>query len=337
MVKSLLAVALLASGVAPSPIALPGGDGAIGFDDLRYSEEMHRLLVPAGRTGRLDLVDTRAGAIRSIRAFRSSGSRSRGHEDGTTSADVGQGSIFAIDRTDKILAVIDPASGRIAARAPLEAGPDYVRWNGVVSEVWVTEPGRQVIETFRVERGAAPRLTRTGTISVPGGPEALAVDPARRRAYTNTFRNETVAIDVDARTVTARWPNECRGARGIDLDAARGLAFVGCEEGKVVSLDVARDGRVAGVARTGKGVDGIAYGARLGHLYVPAGDSANLAVIGVGARGELELLGTVATAPGAHCVATDDAAGVYVCNPAEGRLLVFRDPYPASAGARPAR
>jgi len=36
------------------------------------------------------------------------------------------------------------------------------------------------------------------------------------------------------------------------------------------------------------------------------------------------------TAPDAHCVATDDSGSAYVCDPGKGRLLVFRDPYPAT-------
>ncbi|HET7754521.1 MAG TPA: hypothetical protein VFK85_11485 [Anaeromyxobacteraceae bacterium] len=90
-------------------------------------------------------------------------------------------------------------------------------------------------------------------------------------------------------------------------------------------------GRIAARAPLEAGPDYVRWNGAVGEV------STNLAVVGVGARGQLELLGAIATAPGAHCVATDDAAGVYVCDPTEGRLLVFRDPYPASAGARPAR
>jgi hypothetical protein len=325
-----LASVLVATSVAPSSLDLPGGEGGIGFDDLRFSTELHELLVPAGRTGRLDLVEPGTGAIASVEGFGGSASPTRGHEDGTTSADAGQGWVFAIDRTEKVLAVVDPRRGTIVARASLGGGPDYVRWVGAVGEVWVTEPGRKAIERFRFAPGSPPRLARAGTIPVPGGPESLVVDASARRAYTNTFHDETVAIDVDAHAVAARWTNHCRGARGLELDAARGLLFVGCDEGKAVALDVAHGGRTAGIAKAGDGVDGIAYSAQLGHLYVPAAESADLTVLGVGGRGELERLGTIATAPGAHCAAADDRGNVYVCDPRKGRLLVFHDPYAAS-------
>src|SRR6187200_1920565 len=54
-----------------STIALPGGEGGIGFDDLRYSPRLRRVLVPAGRTGAVDLVDLATGEVEAIRGFSS--------------------------------------------------------------------------------------------------------------------------------------------------------------------------------------------------------------------------------------------------------------------------
>jgi hypothetical protein len=311
-----------------SPLALPGGGGPIGFDDLRYSAELHAVLVPAGRTGRLDLVDPRNQAVAEIGGFSESRPGGRGHGEGTTSADSGEGFVFASDRTQRIVAVTDPASRRIVASAKLAGGPDYVRWVGSTREVWVTEPGRKVIETFRLDGTSPPRLTGTGTIEVPDGPEALEIDPVRGRAYTNTWHDSTVAIDLASRRIVGRWQNGCKGSRGLALDVQRGFLFVGCDEGKAVLLDAGHDGKVLGQAKAGNGVDGIAFGARLSHLYVPAGEAADLTVVGVGSGGSLEVLGKVPAAPDAHCVTADDLGNVWVCDPTRGRLLTFRDPFP---------
>ena len=35
----------------PEPLAIPGGQGGVGFDDLVFSESLHRVLVPGGRIG----------------------------------------------------------------------------------------------------------------------------------------------------------------------------------------------------------------------------------------------------------------------------------------------
>ena len=42
---------------AQTSIEIPGGSAGIGFDDLRFAPASGRVLVPAGRTGVLALVD----------------------------------------------------------------------------------------------------------------------------------------------------------------------------------------------------------------------------------------------------------------------------------------
>ena len=238
--------------------------------------------------------------------------------------------ILASDRNERALVVIDPGSKRIVARVKLGAAPDYVRWVAPLKEVWVTEPGAKTIETFRLDGKAPPKLVLAGTIPVADGPESLEIDEPRRRAYANTWHDATVAIDLGSRAIVSQWKNGCQGARGLVVDAARGLAFVGCTEGAAVALDVEHGGKVVGRAPAGKRVDVIAFSGKLSHLYVPGAEAATLTVVGVGARGELSVLGNVATAPDAHCVAADDQGNAYICDPAKGRLLVFRDPYPGS-------
>lgn len=323
------ALAALLVAAAPASLPLPGGEGGVGLDDLRFSRELGRVVVPAGRTGRLDLIDPRTRSITSIEGFGRTAASTHGHEDGTTSADAGGGFVFAIDRTDRMLAAVDPRALRIVARAKLGGGPDYVRWVEATSEVWVTEPGREAIEIFRFEPAPTPSLASTGTIRIPGGPESLVVDSGGR-AYTNTFREHTMVVDVRSRAVTARWTNGCVRARGIALDAARGLVFVGCDEGKAVALDSAHGGKTVGSAGTGGGVDSIAYGPRLSHLYVPAGDTATLTIIAVGEAGRLQALGTAPAAAGTHCVAADDQGNVFLCDPRGGRVLVVADPFGSS-------
>jgi hypothetical protein len=84
---------------------------------------------------------------------------------------------------------------------------------------------------------------------------------------------------------------------------------------------------MVGSAKAGEGVDIIAFSASLSHLYVPGGKAGNMTVLSVGDRGELTVLGTVATADDAHCVAADGNGNAYVCDPGKGRLLIFQDRY----------
>ncbi|HYQ81437.1 MAG TPA: hypothetical protein VEP68_08045, partial [Anaeromyxobacteraceae bacterium] len=220
------------------------------------------------------------------------------------------------------LVAIDPASRRILSRTPLAGVPDYVRWVEPRREVWVTEPGREAIEVFRLATGG--RLERASSVRVPDGPESLVIDPARGRAYTNTWHGESLAVGLASRSVEARWPNGCRGSRGIALDAGRGLVFVGCEEGRAVALDLEAGGAVAGQVETGAGVDLIDWAPAGSRLYLAAGDAGELDVVAVEGRGALRLVERLPTAPGAHCVAADGRGDAWVCDPARGRLLAFR-------------
>ncbi len=318
------------SAAKPTPLALPGGAGGIGFDDLRLARGLGRLLIPAGRTGNLDLIDPATDAVTPIGGFRAEASSAGGHDFGVTSADEGEGYLFATDRTAQRLEVVDPAAGKIVGGAKLGSGPDYVRYVAPTREIWVTEPDRQRIEIFRLGApGKPPAPVHEAFLMVPAGPESLVIDPDRGRAYANRWSGTTVALDLRARAEVARWPNGCKGSRGLALDGARGYLFGGCAEGKAVALDV-RNGYPLGDLATGAGVDIIDYDPGLSHLYVPGARSATLTIAGVSARGGLSLLGTVGTAPGAHCVVADGRGRALVCDPGRGRLLVARDPYPAS-------
>src|SRR4051812_30454216 len=144
---------------APTPIALPNTSGRVGFDDLTYSTALGRVLVPAGSTGRLDLIDPSSREVTSVTGF-STESTQGGHRDGTTSADFGGGFIFASDRGRKEVAIVDPKTLKIVGSAKLAGGPDYVRWVEPLKEVWVTEPKGQAIEFFALEPG--PKLTLKG-------------------------------------------------------------------------------------------------------------------------------------------------------------------------------
>lgn len=306
------------------PVALPGGSAGIGFDDLGYSPDLGRVLVPAGRTGNLDLIDPKSLAVTTIAGFSSEAAYGGGHVEGTTSADVAEGRLIAIDRTRRVLVVIDPSTKQIVGSANLASGPDYVRYVTSTHEVWVTEPDAEQIEILSLT-GQAP--AHAGTISIKGGPESLVIDPSGLRAYTHLWNDQTVAVDLNSRSVSAPWSNGCStGSRGIALDTSRGFLFTGCAEGKVTALDV-KSGKLLSTQSIDSGVDVIAYNPQLAHLYAPSASSGALAVVGVSTQGQLSLLGTASTARGAHCVTVDNLGQAWVCDPDHGQLLMVQDSF----------
>ncbi|HEX7004979.1 MAG TPA: hypothetical protein VF168_12410 [Trueperaceae bacterium] len=324
-----MSLVLAQGGPSPLPaIELPAGSGGVGFDDLRYAEDLERVLVPGGQTGLLFLLDPGTGEVTTIGGFEGAQAYRGGHGEGVTSADFGGGMLYAIDRTAQQLDVIDPERGRILAGVDLAAPPDYVRYVAATSELWVTEPDAEQIEVFSAptvdELNPVPKLI----IRVAGGPESLVIDEAGGRAYTHEWAGRTVAIDLASHEIIASWRNGCEGSRGIALDEGLGLLFAGCNEGRVTAMDLSNDGEVVGEVDVGVGVDVIGYDSGLAHLYAPAQESGSMAVVGVTPSGRLEVLARVPVTQGAHCAVADGMGHAWVCDPQGGRLLRYDDTLP---------
>ncbi|HWE27182.1 MAG TPA: hypothetical protein VHB97_04230, partial [Polyangia bacterium] len=241
------------------PLPLADGSGGIGFDDLRYDRALDLLLIPAGRTGNVDLIDPSTGTVTPIPGFTKVARYDSGHGQSVTSVDVGGGYLFATDRNALELSVVDLKMRKIVAQAPLASAPDYVRFVAPTNEVWVTEPGKKRIEVFTLSKATPPVPAHAAFIETPGGPESLAIDSRRHRAYTHEWKNSTMAIDLKTRAIVATWRAGCGDPRGIWIDELRGFLLVGCEDGTATALDVEHDGRVLSTVKSGSGVDIIAY------------------------------------------------------------------------------
>jgi DNA-binding beta-propeller fold protein YncE len=306
-------------GKKPTTIDLPSGKPGIGFDDLNYSPRLKRVLAPAGRSGNLVLVDPASRAVIAIGGFSKGKDFDGGHDFGVTSVD-DTGALLAVaDRTTDELVLVDPAKKAIGAKIKLGGGPDYVRWVAETKELWVTEPDREAIEVFSLDP-----LKSVATIAVKGGPESLVIDHTHARAYTHLWKGSTVAIDLKSRAVGKPIANGCKGSRGIAVDEPRELVFAGCADGTVTAL---HGDKVVASLKPVSGMDIIAYSPAKHHLYLAGAESADSAIVGVGEKGELKLLGKGAGAAGGHCVTTDDAGHAYVCDPKNGRLIEVEDSF----------
>ena len=325
-------------------VSLPGSSGAIGFDDMSYDAGLGKVIVPAGATGNLDLIDPDTLAIKAIPGFSTATpDPTGGHGDGTTSAIAHKGLLFAIDRTNLRLDVVDPAAGEIIKSTALITSPDYIRYVPPTNELWVTEKGASQIEVFSLSNEPAPQPTHTDVISFTKGPEALVIDSKRGLAYTNFAKTgQTVPIDLKTHQLQDPWPNGCTATRGMVLDETRGILFVACKEGKIAALDLNDSGRLLANTTFGSSLDFLGYNPHLAHLYIPSGASAVMAVVGVtvepapppAATGRLSmtltLLGTADTGLGSKCMIADDRDSVWVCDPTTGHLFHITDTFPSS-------
>ena len=316
------------AGPHPKAIPLPGGEHGLGLDDMGYLPALHRIVVPAGQTGALVLIDPDNNTMTSIPGIAPHviAKPGRRHRDEGTSSDVyGDGYIFASDHSDRAVAIVDPVHKRVLKRIPLASGSDYVRYLAARQEVWVTEPEAAQIQVFKFSAKPAPTLKPETTISVPGGPEALLFDNARHRAYSNLWKAKTVVMNTVTHKVVTDWPNDCRGGRGLALDAAHSHLFVACTEGAISTLSLTANGKVLAHTKAGAGIDIISYSPALHHLYVPGSRSATLTIFHALPSGALKSLATFPTATRTHCVADDNHGHVYVCNPHAGGVLFIDD------------
>jgi hypothetical protein len=313
---------------ARSTLELDGGAAGIGFDDLQYSSALDRLIVPAGRAGYVGLVEPLTSEITKLAGFSMTDTYAGGHDFGTTSAIEADGLVYAIDRTAQELRQVHPETGETLAATALAASPDYVRFVPMTRELWVTEPAAGQFEIFALGSGSPPPLSVSGTMPVPGGPESLVVPSNGATVYTNSFVGQTIRIDAASRTESVRWDNGCTLSLGLAVDEEAGLAFVGCPEGKAVSLSL-ETGSVLSTLDVAGGVDIIAYSASLSHLYLNGSTQGELTVVGVDGDGALSLLATEPTAPSSNssCVASDPYDNVWVCDANAGQLFRFTDTY----------
>src|SRR5260221_14167791 len=173
--------------IHPTPVPLLGGSGGIGFDALGYSAQLGQVLVPAGRTGNLDLIDPKTLMITAVTGFSAQNGFGGGHGDGTTSVDAGRGMLFATDRSKMQVNVVDPTTKKIVVSAPVDSAPDYIRYVDVTGELWVTEPDKEQIEVFTLSTDKTMMPVHTAFIVVKGGPESLVIDNTRGRAYTHLW------------------------------------------------------------------------------------------------------------------------------------------------------
>jgi hypothetical protein len=314
------------AGGGVTSIALPNGAPGIGFDDLQWARKIHKVLAPAGRSGTLDLVDPDTLAVEVVEGFSKSDSFSSGsHGAGTTSADEAGSVILALDHESQSLRLVDPTTRSIKQTGPVSASPDYVRFVAQTGEAWVTQPFTG-IEVLTVPASGAPE--HSATIDISGGPEGLVIDSKRGRAYTNSFTGQTYAVELASRKVVETWPNGCGLSLGLALDVERGFVIVACQAGSVVVLDAANAGAKLGELKQGAGLDVLSYDPGLHHLYVQGSSSGDLGIVGISAKGEPTLLGTLKTTEGSSTSTTDENGRIFVADPAAGALLVVRDGFP---------
>ncbi len=317
------------------PLALPGSTGLVVLDYFAHDAVSHRVWVPAGNTGNVDVIDTTNDNVAGIPGFATGQVEFRGKPRvmGPSSVSVGDGVVFIGNRANSQICMVDARAlkkGECIAVAPVSAGlaaaPDGLIYIAATKELWVTSgapplgiPAAELaIKIFDASQPG--HLKPAGKIPLPGSAEGYAVDNEHGLFYTNLEEiGRTIAIDVRKRTVLSNW-RSCDDPSGVAVDQARGFVFVACVD-HILALDIAHDGRVLGSLMTGAGVDNIDYSEEDQLLYVAAATAAKLTIAKVDDHGAMSALATVPTTAGVRSVIAAGHERAYLIDPIGGRIL----------------
>ena len=298
------------------PIALPGGPPVV-MDYLAFDAPHGRLWVPAGNTGRVDVIDVASGKVNAVDGFATAPSKREGRPPvGPSSATVAGDVVWVGSRADKRVCAIDAKSLQKKDCVALREAPDGIAWVPTTGELWATTPADGTLTI--INKGGQP-----ATLKLPGEPEGYAVDAQRGLFYTNLEdKDRTLVVDVKKRAVVSDWPAGCGegGPRGLAIDTGRRLLFVACTHG-ANALDLQHDGKIVGKLETGGGVDNIDYVPSLRRLYVASGKDGALTIASVDDKGALKAVDTAPTGPGARVVVTSPDGTAWVADSQNGRIV----------------
>jgi DNA-binding beta-propeller fold protein YncE len=308
-----------------SSIALPGAphDGVL-LDYLAVDRPRHRVWVPAGGTGRVDVIDTKTQELHPVLNFPTAEVERQGRKRtvGPSSATIGDGFVYVGNRADSSVCAVDATTLARGGCVTIPASPDGIAYVASRREVWVTTPRTKSIYILDASTPSTPKLA--GNFTLEGEPEGYAVDDTHGAFYTNLEdKDRTLRIDLKTRKVTSTWLPACGedGPKGLAIEPAEQLLVVACPD-HIEVMDAGKEGKILSKLDTGAGVDNIDYLASTRSIYVAAGGAATITIAHLDQKGALAQTGARATAKGArNAVVTNDGIA-YVADGPEGKVLV---------------
>jgi hypothetical protein len=289
------------------------------MDYLAYDAHSGLLFVPASNTGKLDVIDTRTGKLRSVDGWPTTQRDDR--IAGITAATTGAGYAYVGNRADSKVCAVEIETLERRGCVTLPSTPDGVFYVAPTHEVWATTPRDNSLQVLSLKDPANP--TAAGTIRLEGQPEGYAVDERRGIVFTNLEdKDKTLSIDAKTRKVTATWDPGCpeKGPRGIAVDGQH--VFVACAVEGLKEFD--SGGKIIAKLDTGAGVDNIDVFPAKHRVYVASSKAEKLIVAEASADGTLKVVSTSPTVAGGRTVIVDGAGNAYIPDSKEGRLLVVR-------------
>jgi DNA-binding beta-propeller fold protein YncE len=158
---------------------------------------------------------------------------------------------------------------------------------------------------------------------LPGRPRWCVFDAARDRFLVNVREPAcVVALAGDTAITNAQIVVSASGPHGLDVDPGADRAFVACDAGVIVVLDLTRDQEVASLPIGGE-PDAIWFNEQRQHLYIAIGQPGLIDVVDCQRMAIAERL---TTEDGAHTTAFDAPRQLlYVFLPRSHRAAVYQE------------
>jgi DNA-binding beta-propeller fold protein YncE len=234
------------------------------------------------------------------------------------------GVVFAAARGAGKLLVIEATSRKALREVRVGPRPNGLAWDTRRKRLLVADvqenTARLVDPLLDAPDSTAPTLTM---VNLPGRPR-WCVYETRADAFLINIRDPACVVILagDTATQTAQWPVSAAGPHGLDIDGAGRRAFVACDAGTVVTLDLAT-GKELGRVPIAGAPDAIWYNPRRERLYVAIAEPGVVEVVDTRA---MRVAQQLVTEPGAHTTAYDDARQrLYVFLPGTCRAAVYEE------------
>ena len=287
-------------------IAMPDG----GFDYVTFDPVMRRVYI--SRRDGLTALDVDTGKLT---AHLADGART--HEPLPLA---GGTQVLLTNGATNSARLLDAKTGALILDIPTAARPDAAILDAASGLVLVmTHSGAVTLIDSKTDKPV-------GDITVGGALEFAAVD-GHGRAYVNVEdKNEIAVLDLATHAVVGRYPLKgCESPGGLGYDARTGLLLSACQNNVAKVIRAADGAEVASLA-IGKGPDAVLMDARRHLAFIPCGRDGVLEVVALRGAGDVAVVGSVPTQPGARTGAVDLKTG---------KIYLPSAAYTLAAGGRP--
>jgi DNA-binding beta-propeller fold protein YncE len=223
--------------------------------------------------------------------------------------------VFAAARGAGRVLIIEASTLAVRRTAAVDPRPNGLAWDATHKHLLVAD----------VQANTARLVTPEGeTLAVtplPGRPRWCAYDAAHDHFLVNIREPACVALlDAATGSLVQTWPMPSAGPHGLDLDMGTGQAYVACDSGQLLRVELA-DGQVSGQIGIAGAPDALWCNPRRALAYVAVGNPGVLQAIDTRT---MQVVQTVATEPDAHTTAFDpQRQTLYVFLPASCQAGVY--------------